>query len=398
MRYETRISLNFFLGSKKQTIFVIIGIAFGVAIQIFIATIVASVQRDIIAKLLGNIPHIVMVSGDSRDSLEYDKNDIVAYGNYILDRNRISNSKMIIENLQSDPAIKDVVEAFEQSAIYTRGSREVALQVKGVDLKKADHIYDVISRVKYGEYVSDPESVLVGVRFANNYSLKVGDMISLKLGKNSPHSFKISGIFDLEQPGPNSDWVIMDLDRLRNMYKEKNYVTSIVAQVNDVFSAGEVAEKMKALYKNLEIYSWMRDGGQLTKAIRNQTASSAIIQVVVTLATAMSIVSVLYITVVQKSKDIGILKAMGLSNRGSAHIFLIQGVFFGVTGAILGIIFGYFIVVSYAYFANPFYTPTITFTRIVICFVSSTLTGAVAAIIPAIKSSHLTPIEVIRGE
>lgn len=157
-------------------------------------------------------------------------------------------------------------------------------------------------------------------------------------------------------------------------------------------------------YKNYDIRvdNWKNQNEQLLSGLQGQSISSIMIQVFVMISVILGIASVLAITVMQKSKQIGILKAMGITNRTSGYIFLFEGFVLGILGALLGIGLGLGLSVAFTKFAlNTDGTPVVPL------FINSsfiTLSGAIAviasmcaALIPAIRSSKLNPIDIIRN-
>ncbi|MGL5088432.1 MAG: ABC transporter permease, partial [Fusobacteriaceae bacterium] len=144
--------------------------------------------------------------------------------------------------------------------------------------------------------------------------------------------------------------------------------------------------------------SWMKDGKQLLNALRSQTMSSLVIQVVILLSTTLSIASVLYITVVQKTKEIGILKAIGASDFSIGIIVLIQGATVGFLGALLGCLLGIILIQIFQLGAKPSFTIVVKLPLVLRILISSTLSGIIAAYIPGKKSMKLNPVEVIKGE
>ena len=141
---------------------------------------------------------------------------------------------------------------------------------------------------------------------------------------------------------------------------------------------------------------------QLLSGLNGQSVSSYMIQVFVLISVILGIASVLAITVLQKSKQIGILKAMGLKDRKASQIFLFQGLMLGVAGALLGIALGIGLILMFTKFAlNPDGTPVVPvsldYQFILFSGLIAVLSASVASLIPARKSSKLSPIEVIRN-
>ncbi|MGL5614585.1 ABC transporter permease, partial [Cetobacterium sp.] len=166
----------------------------------------------------------------------------------------------------------------------------------------------------------------------------------------------------------------------------------------DVFDAPNLGETIQKQYPNLEVVPWTRDADNILKALKAQNDTSFIIQVVVTLATSMSIASVLLVTVLQKMKEIGILKAMGALDHSTGYLFIIQGALIGFLGSILGLFFGLGVIEFYVNLAEPNFNIVVQPEKLILIIFISTLSGIISGIIPARKCMKLSPIEVIKGE
>lgn len=373
MRYEVKIALQFLRYSKGQTIFIISAIALGVAVQIFISCLVSSLQSSLIDRVLGTTPHITINSGDIRDELRINKQLVGNNGNTSFDRDRIANYEKIMEILYDNNEIKTIVPTVEGSTIYKTTGKSANLHIMGIDLKIGDSLYRIKDRIIEGNSNIYSNNVLIGVKFAKDFRI------------------------DLENQETNKNLLIMDIDRAKIIFKKVGYVTDLNIQTKDIFKADGVAKNIKDIYPELEVISWAENGAALLKALESQTDSSIVIQSVIMLATAMSISSVLIVTVLQKTKEIGILKAMGAKDKSAGIIFLIQGGLIGFLGSLLGVILGKLIILSYTYFAKLSFIILIKNDKIIIILIISTIVGILSGIIPALRCMKLSPIEVIKS-
>lgn len=398
MRYEFRVSINFMTHNKGQSLFIISAIALGVAIQIFIASLITSLQASLIQRILGDSPHIYIDDGNMRDKLLLIEDSPIVYGNFPTTKNKIEEFQGIIDYLNTFEKIKVIVPTIEGNALYTRDGKTTSLIIKGMDLNSGDRLYNIIGRVTSGSPVVDSDNILIGTRLAKNYELQAGDVMQLTLPNGKLETVRISGIFDLENVGSNTSLVIMDFNKAQRIFNKKGNVTNINIQIDDVFDAPNLGEIIQKQYPNLEVVPWTRDADNILKALKAQSSTSFIIQVVVTLATSMSIASVLLVTVLQKMKEIGILKAMGALDRSTGYLFIIQGALIGFLGSILGLFFGLGVIEFYVNLAQPNFNIIVQPEKLVLIIFISTLSGIVSGIIPARKCMKLSPIEVIKGE
>jgi len=210
-------------------------------------------------------------------------------------------------------------------------------------------------------------------------------------------------VFDLSVASLNKSWVITTLGTAQSMFSMGDKVTGIDMQVDDVFAADTLGTSIRGILgSDLKVDNWKDQNAQLLSGLSGQSVSSLMIQVFVMISVLLGIASILAITVVQKSKQIGILKAMGIKDSTASLIFLFQGLLLGIGGAILGVILGLLLAFVFTKFAlNPDGTPVVPlyvdYRFIAISALIAVGASTLAALIPARKSSKLDPIEVIRN-
>lgn len=397
MKYEIKIAYNFLAKSKGQTLFLLTAIATGVAVQVFISSLIVSLQNSIIDTVLGNIPHIVIEDGNTRDSL-IQKDSVYNYGNFINERDKISNYESLITLLKTNREIKDVVPTLEGNALYERQGKSLALQIRGVDLDSGDSMFKVKEKIYLGDKNIDSDKILIGKRISEDFNLSPRDIMNITLPGGDKEKFRINGIFDLENQQFNNGLVYMDIVRAQRIFNKKGYVNKINIQLKNIFLGEKIAADIESNFPDLKATSWMKDGKQLLNALRSQTISTTVIQGVILLSTTLSIASVLYITVVQKTKEIGILKAIGANDFSIGFIFLFQGAIVGFLGALLGCGIGVFLIKLFEWGAKPNFPIELRGILILRVLLFSTISGVIAAYIPGKKSMKLDPIEVIKGE
>ena len=174
-------------------------------------------------------------------------------------------------------------------------------------------------------------------------------------------------------------------------------------QTTDLFNADVIASNLSSTLGNdLKVTNWKDDNAELLSGLNGQSVSSIMIQVFVLISVVLGIASVLAITVLQKSKQIGILKAMGIKDKDASLIFLFEGLILGVIGAFIGVALGLLLGFMFSKFAlNPDGTPVVKlffdFKFIAFSAVIAVLSSTIAALIPARRSSKLNLLEVIKN-
>lgn len=211
----------------------------------------------------------------------------------------------------------------------------------------------------------------------------------------------VAGILDLGNKGANQRSGFIALHSGQSLLGYPGGITGIDVTVHDVYAAEEVAQRIEHL-TGLQADSWIKTNAQFFSAISSQSMANTAIRFFVALSVAFGIASVLVVSVVQRSKEIGILRAMGISRGQVMRVFLLQGGLLGLAGAVLGCAVGTVALqVWLAYALTPEGTPlfqvTLEPSLYVLALGIATLTGLLAALAPALRAARLDPVVAIRG-
>jgi lipoprotein-releasing system permease protein len=186
------------------------------------------------------------------------------------------------------------------------------------------------------------------------------------------------------------------MDMVRSFFGIEG-VSVIEIQVKDVFAAEKIAREYSRQVERVKLESWQEKNRELLTALSSQSSSSDTIQFFVIVSISLGIASVLAIAAVQKQRQLGILKAMGTTNRSASKIFVIQGFLLGSVGSVLGVAFG--LLLSYAFMSGTGYAFgfEINARTLVTPIILALLASVLASTIPARRAAKLSPIEVIRN-
>lgn len=384
MKLSFSIAIRFLKSNKGQTFLILAGIVVGVAVQIFIGTLIGGLQKSLIDKTIGSSSQITIESAN-KDKYFDDNNSLY-------------------ENLNQDNRITAVSKSLDSSAFLYEDDQSYPIVLRGFNLEDAEKIYKLKNNLVDGELPSNDYEVIVGKNLAQESGAKIGDSINVLTPQGKKVDVKVVGIYDLGVASVNKSWVVTTLESERKILEQDNKLSSIEIQVKDVFSADTIANDVaeNQLSSGLKASNWKEQNEQLLSGLSGQSASSYMIQVFVLVAVVLGISSVLAVSVVQRSKQIGILKAMGIKDRAASQIFLFQGLTLGVIGSIVGAMFGLSLTYSFSAFVkNPDGTPLVPFyidsKFILISMIIAIVSATFAAVIPARNSSKLNPIEVIKN-
>jgi lipoprotein-releasing system permease protein len=234
--------------------------------------------------------------------------------------------------------------------------------------------------------------------------VNLGEEITIFTPDRTVETLKVVGVFDLGVASLNKNWLISTIDTAQSVGKLGDTVTSIEMQVSEVFKADEnasiISERLS--WSALQVTDWKSQNEDLLSGLNGQSVSSIMIQVFVIIAVSLGIASVLAITVVQKSRQIGILKAMGLKDSTTSFVFLFQGLALGIVGAVVGIAFGILLIIMFSTFAvgtdgEPIIRISLSYGFVMMSAFIAIGASTIAAVVPARRSSKLSPVEVIRN-
>ena len=394
-RYEWMIALRFLLKGKGQTLLIILGIAVGVAVQFFLASLIGGLQISLIDNTVGSAPHILILPADRMaraldDSTAKSDNRRVLYE----ERTEIYSWQQYVDDLKKDPRILHAAPAANGSGFIERGVSIVPVFVKGLTADGMD-IYKIKEKTVAG--IPDPasDSALLGQSIADRLTLSIGDKFYLRNNKGDQVFLRVGAIFDLGAAAGN-ELVVVSMDMVRNFFAIEG-VSVIEVQVKDVFKSETIAREYGRQYERVKLESWQEKNRELLTALSSQSASSNTIQFFVIVSISLGIASVLAIAAVQKQRQLGILKAMGTTNRSASKIFVIQGFLLGSVGSVFGVAFGLLLAYGFLVGTGAPFGFEINARTLLTPIGLALLASIIASTIPARRAAKLSPIEVIRN-
>ncbi len=401
-RFEWTIALRFLKHDRNQTIFIVMAITLGVTVLIFLESLIVSLQISLIEDTIGASPHIV---AEGKGRIAEPLPDTTAKGSILGDFKRptepVDSWLTLDESLGAEKGLINLTAVLESPALIERGQTSQNLIFRGVQLDGATGLYHLEERLLAGTSRVSGRSVIIGAGLAKNFDLTPGDSIRVSFPGKASGQWSVAGVVDYQAKGLNDSWVIVDITALQSFLGLQDTVTRFEAQVTDVDTADVLAEGLNNRFETLVFRSWKEDNAQLLTALRSQSSSTSTISAFVLLSILMGISSVLGISVAQKNREIGILKAMGATSISSRSIFLIQGLVLGFGGAIAGAAGGRLLIAGFTQLTKGSgglsFTITVPPDLIPRMVVIVTLCGLISAWIPSNKSATLNPIEVIRN-
>jgi len=403
MPLELFVALRYLRHQRFQTALILGGIGVGVGVVIFLSALITGLQGSLIEQTLGNQAHVVVrppeevprVQGLPTDGLQ-----AVTVERPPQRVRSIDGWQQVEDAVQRTAGTIAVAPTVTGPAIAARGEGSIAITVRGIDVETYQTIVDVQNRLVEGSSDLTGFRALVGTELARKLGVSVGGRIRIETAAGRSGIYTVAGVFDFNSTALNESLVFVSLRGAQTLFDLEGGVSTLEVTGADVFQAEDLARRIRDR-TGLQAQSWMELNGDLLVALRSQSMSSLMIQIFVILAVALGIASVLAVSVVQKSREIGILRATGTRTGAVTRIFLLQGAILGLVGSALGIALGTVLALFFAGLArNPDGSATFPVALTGWLYgrsVAIALTvGVLSAILPARDASRMDPATVIR--
>ncbi|MCL2567250.1 MAG: lipoprotein-releasing ABC transporter permease subunit [Alphaproteobacteria bacterium] len=414
MRLEWDIAKKYLKSKRKESFiafiswFSLIGITMGVAVLIIVMSVMNGFRKEIISNLIGAGGHLFIVEQG----------------------NRINNYQEIIDSLQKIEEITNIAPSISSQAMISAQNESSGVSVEGLtfnDLTKRDILYNSLKNQNLQAFKQGEQVAIVGRVIARNLGINVGDNITLIsangyttiLGSMPKFAgFKVVGILDTSMYQYDSTMTIIPFNVAQDFFNFAPHT----AQKIDIFIANpqnvdDVAREIYAANSNINyIQDWQSTNRYLMNALDVERNVMFLILSLVILIAAFNIVSGLIMLVRSKTKEIAILRTLGLSKKSIAWVFLFIGVRIGVLGTFWGMVIGVLFslnierirhgietLVGVNLFAEEIYflsrlPADVQSFQVVLVIVISMVFAVVSSIYPALRASKIQPIEGLRYE
>jgi lipoprotein-releasing system permease protein len=403
--FEWTAAIRFLKEGRMQTAFIIIGIAIGVAVIVFMAALLTSLQANFISRVLTSQPHIQIVPQDEMArQLRASRpgSDVLSVVQRPAQRLRsIDQWQSINKQLQDRTDISEVSATISTSALAIRGDTSQSIAIAGVEAASYFRIVKISEYIKLGTIELGSENIIIGTELAKNLGVTIGDKFNVTGSNEASRLLTVSGIFDLGNKGANERTTFVTLRTAQTLSNLAGGVTTINVNVQDAYAAQTIADTIEASTGN-KVESWIETNADFFAAVSTQAISFGIIEGFVALSVAFGIASVMVVSVIQRSKEIGILRAMGTSQSQILTVFLLQGGVLGFFGSLAGSALGG---ASFAAFhllvrqtdGREMFPFVLQPSLFVIAILLAISTGIAAAALPAFRAAKLDPVVAMRG-
>jgi lipoprotein-releasing system permease protein len=405
--YQLFIALRYLRSKKKHkgisinTLISTGGVAVGVMALLVVLSVMSGFHEDLQKKILGVNAHVVI--------LDY--------------KGTMPEYKDIIEKLKGDKDIVSFAPFVLGQAMVSSGKRAHGVFLRGMIPEMEIKTTEVLKYIKEGNLKDlapkdGVPGIILGRELASSIGVFKGDTINVlsPVGEIGPlgmlpkvKKFRVAAIFEVGMFEYDLNLVLTDLRTAQEFFGMKEDITGIELRLNDIYKAPIVRERIQEkLGFPLYARDWIQMHRNLFSALKLEKFAMFIILILIILVASFNIISTLIMNVIEKKREIAILKAMGATNNGIMTVFMLQGLFIGLCGTIIGVTGGYllsYVLNTYQIIKLPadvYYLSHLpvkmNFFDFVTVSLSAIIISFLATIYPAWQAAKLNPVEPLRYE
>lgn len=400
--FEWIAALRFLREGRMQSLLIIVGVGVGVAVIVFMSALLSGLQANLIKRTLSSQPHITLLPPEELARPQQALGQTALRLQKQAQRLRaIDQWQALRDRLQGWPEIAAVSPVASGPAFAIRGEANKAINIVGIEPARYTRVIALDERLTAGRLRVGAGETVIGIDLAKDLGAEVGDKLRLTTAEGRDDTLTITGLFDLGNKGVNARNVYVGLRTAQSLLDLVGGVSSIDLALHDLDLAEKLAQRIAA-ETGLTADSWIKTNAQFVTALNSQRISSNVIRFFIALSVAFGIASVLVVSVIQRSKEIGILRAMGATQAQMRRIFLLQGGIVGFFGSLLGsLLAAGFLMLWQLLARNPDGTPMFVIGvepgLVALAAGGASLVGILAALLPARRAAKLDPVVAIRG-
>ncbi len=405
------IAVKHLLARKRQSIVSLLGIVLGVAFFLAISSMMQGSEHDFIRRLVDNSPHITVQDEYRNPTLQparqlYPEGAVeVRHVKPQTETRGIRNYQQILDYIRTIPGAQ-ASPSLQGQALVNFAGKDVALSLNGIIPAEIDTVSTISQYMKQGSIrnlETNPDGIVLGSELVRKMTLRMNENVTVAATTGQLHTFKIVGIFHTGRANYDEGQAFTSLKRVQSLLDRPNRVNSIVVRLADPYQARAVAAKIEA-HGGYKSVSWQEQSEDImsTLTIRNVIMYSVVSAVLI--VAAFGIYNIISTVVMEKQRDIAILRSMGFHASDIERIFLFQGAVLGLAGCATGLPLGMLIMAGLMQLefrfpgSDPIRLPLDwSWVQFAIAGGFAVVASTFAALMPARKAARVQPVDILRG-
>lgn len=416
--FELKIGLRYLKAKRKSTFISIItfistaGVTLGVMALIIVLAVMTGFERDLKEKILGTNAHLVVIRSGAP----------------------MEDYRATMSRLAKLPGVQAATPFIYNQVMLSTGRHVSGVVLRGIEPESDRKVTKLSRSIVQGDIDSlDPKpgseaapGVMIGRELARHLNLSLGDRVNVvsPTGAITPlgmmpklKPFQVTAIFNTGMFEYDSSLAYVSLGQAQSFFDLGDTVTGIQLKVADVYGTTELSERINREF-GPELYArdWMQMNRNILFALKTEKVVMFIILTLIVLVAAFGIASTLFMVVMEKTRDIAILKTMGARSSSIMKIFVFEGLLIGIVGTVLGVLFGLLIsfnlepiidlvqkITGKNFFSKEIYyldhfPSHVVMSDVVIISVTAIIISFIATLYPAWQASRMLPAEALRYE
>ncbi len=412
------IAFTHLISKRKQSIIAMLGVTFGISMFIIMISFMTGVNQFTEDMAMDNTPHVRIYK-----PIELDDTKIISVNNpekendwHLLLHQRpknelpkIKNGLMLMQQIDAMPEVLGVAPQISSQVFFNNGPVQIPGTINGIDVKKQKELFALDKKMDYGDLADlqkGGDVILIGKGLAKKTNTTVGDRVNITTPDGNNLTVKIVGIFSYGIASMDESRCYATLATVQKILgKDPSYVTDLNIKMKDVNAAKAFASTLTAQLPGTRVEDWETANASILAGTAIRNIMTFVVCATLLVVAGFGIYNIMNMNIINKMKDIAILKATGFQSNDITAIFLLQSLMIGIGGALLGLLIGFFI--SYLLSITPFpageffriktfpvnFKPAHYITGVMFGF----LTTLFAGYFPSKRASKVDPVSIIRG-
>ncbi len=414
LRIASQIARTHLLAKKRQTLVAMLGVTFGIAMFITMISFMQGVNQFLEDSALDASPHIRVYNevNTQRPSLLEQQRpggfNVVYHQKPKAESAKLKNGLIIADRIERQPGVLGVSPQIATQAFYNNGPIQLAGTISGVDVDRENQLYKLTNRLKSGKLntlKTNPDALIMGAVLARKLNVRVGDKVTVTTPTGSTRILRVAGTFGFGVGTVDNTKSYANISTVQEMLqKDPSYVTDIHIKMFDPMQAIPFGKRVRAMF-GYYTEDWATANAAILAGEKIRGTLTYVVSITLLVVAGFGIYNIMNMTVINKIKDIAILKATGFDGSDIVAIFLLQAAFIGLSGGLLGLMIGFGL--SYLLSITPFdagdFLSLKTFPVIFSAkyygmgLFFGVVTTVLAGYFPSRKAAKVDPVAILRG-